>query len=900
VSASPTDRFRRVDTIFDAAVDVPTDEQTAFIDRACGGDEGLRAEVLELVRAYHRSDSVLESPAARIAAPFLEAAAAVAGPVPDRIGPFRVVREVGRGGMGRVFLAERADGQFEQRVALKLIQHGAPGVVRRFVEERRILARLEHPGIARLVDGGVTDGGLPYFAMELVEGEPIDRYCDAHKLTVDRRLELFVAVCDAVSYAHHRLIIHRDLKPSNILVTADGRVKLLDFGIAKLLGAPAGDDATRTGFSAMTPEFAAPEQIRGTPVSTATDVYSLGVLLYLLLTGERPYDVRGKSPAEIERIVCVDTPPRPSSKAPAPLGRRLRGDLDLIVMTALQKPEQRRYQSPAALAQDLQRFRQGRVILARPDSARYRLGKFLRRNRTAVVSGGLVALALVASTVITAAQMVEAQRQRDEARVQRDRAVYEQQRATASSGFMETLLGSVAPSGRPYTTLELLGRARELLERDYAGDPRFVARMMVDLSAHYAAIDNVREQLALLGRAASLAARAGDAETAADAECSIALVQAARENPAAARQHLALGARSLARARATAVRPRMHCLLAQARLAIADDAQDSALVLARRAVALAENAGDTASVAYAEALTTVAIQLQNQNRVRDALDATRQIVATLDRIGRGSTLSMLDTRLAEARFLRDLGEMRTADSVLGGVVRLAQRMNPRYVAAKVSILAGEVAQGRDRPDSAVAAFEAALAEARRTGDAFREQWALERLVALLADYRRFAAGRRRLAELAAITPERDHATLEMLEARFAETGGDPARAYRTYMAALAGRGFPDASDIPPWHRIVLHAAQAALASGDAVGADSLARHVLRLERQMGQDEKRSGDTGLALGLLARARLAEGDSAGARDALRRAITPLEYGFGPDDRRTRETRRMLGALEGGRAR
>ena len=222
MSASPTERFRRVDTIFDAALDIPTEEHTAFIERECAGDEALRVEVLELVRAYHRSESVLESPAARLAAPLLDAAVGADGPVPARIGSFRVVREIGSGGMGRVFLGERADGQFEQRVAIKLIQHGAPGVLRRFVEERRILAMLEHPGMARLVDGGITDGGLPYFAMELVEGEPIDRYCEAHELTLDQRLELFAGVCDAVAYAHQHLVVHRDLKPSNILVTADG------------------------------------------------------------------------------------------------------------------------------------------------------------------------------------------------------------------------------------------------------------------------------------------------------------------------------------------------------------------------------------------------------------------------------------------------------------------------------------------------------------------------------------------------------------------------------------------------------------------------------------------------------------------------------------------------------
>ena len=433
MTALSTDRFRRVDAIFDAAVDAPTGERTALVDREAGGDAALRAEVLDLVRAYRCSDSFLDSPAARIAAPFLETAAAIAGPVPERIGAFRVVREIGRGGMGRVFLGERADGQFDQRVALKLIQHGAPGVVRRFLEERRILARLEHPGVARLVDGGLTAGGLPYFAMELVDGEPIDRYCDARALTLDQRLELFASVCDAMSYAHQHLVIHRDLKPSNILVTADGQVKLLDFGIAKVLGAPAGEDATRTGFSAMTPEFAAPEQVRGEPISTATDVYSLGVLLYLLLTGARPYDVRGKSPAEVERIVCVDDAPRPSSKAPPQWRRRLRGDLDLIVMTALQKQAERRYQSPAALAQDLQRFRQGHAILARPDSARYRLGKFMGRHRTGVAVAALLAVALTGAA--------------SRERVLRNRAEVEARKAKEVEDFLVGVFDVADPNG---------------------------------------------------------------------------------------------------------------------------------------------------------------------------------------------------------------------------------------------------------------------------------------------------------------------------------------------------------------------------------------------------------------------------------------------------------------------
>ena len=470
MSTIPTARFHGVDTVFDVAVDLPASEQAAYIDRVCGDDERLRRDVLEMLHAYQHADSFLELPAARIAAPFLEASAALAGPVPDRIGPFRVVRELGRGGMGRVFLAERDDGQFEQRVAIKVIQAGAPGVVRRFVEERRILALLEHPGIARLLDGGITSTGLPYFAMEVVEGEPIDRYCAGQDLSLDQRLELFVSVCDAVTYAHQHLVIHRDLKPSNILVTPSGQVKLLDFGIATLLrDDPSADDATQTEFKAMTPEFAAPEQILGESISTATDVYALGVLLYMLVSGERPYDVRGKSPTEVARIVCVDDPPKPSTRLPSSLGRRVRGDLDVIVTTALEKEASRRYQSPATLAEDLKRFREGRAILARPASAGYRLGKFVGRHRAAVAAAALLVLGLAGAA--------------SRERVLRNRAEMHAIRAAAVERFLVRVFDVADPDswqereGGSITARELLDRGASRIDSTLAGQPEVQAQL---------------------------------------------------------------------------------------------------------------------------------------------------------------------------------------------------------------------------------------------------------------------------------------------------------------------------------------------------------------------------------------------------------------------------------------
>ena len=302
------------------------------------------------------------------------------------IGPYRLVRELGQGGMGVVYLAERADGQFEQRVALKLIKRGMDSdeILRRFLAERQVLARLSHPHIARLLDGGVTAEGQPYFAMEYVDGVPLHHYCEERSLGFEDRLRLFREVCEAVQYAHRSLVVHRDLKPSNILVTSAGETKLVDFGIAKVLYEDVADrSVTRTDQRLMTPEYAAPEQVRGEPVTTATDVYALGAILYQLLTGRPPHQFTGRSrggavphhlrggPRAAERGPCTRHRRR----------RRLRGDLDIIVLKALRKDPARRYPSVEALLEDLERHRTGLPVRARPDSVAYRARKFLGRHR---------------------------------------------------------------------------------------------------------------------------------------------------------------------------------------------------------------------------------------------------------------------------------------------------------------------------------------------------------------------------------------------------------------------------------------------------------------------------------------------------------------------------------------
>ena len=487
-SASPTDRFRRIDAMFDAALDLSPEEQVAFLAGAAGEDADLREEVARLLDAYRQCDALFGTSAAELAAPLFDSAEllTLAG-APDRIGPWRIVRAIGQGGMGDVYLGERADGQFEQRAALKVIQHGTPGLVRRFLEERRILALLEHPGIARLIEGGLTPGGLPYFAMELVDGVPIDRYCNDHDLSLDARIELLAGVCDAVSYAHHHLVIHRDLKPSNILVTVDGRPKLLDFGIAKLLKET---DRTETQGAVMTPEFAAPEQVLGEAVSTATDVYALGALLYFVLTGTLPHDARDKTLVELAWMHAEKQPPRPSSRVSDPLRRRIRGDLDLIIMTALQKEPARRYQSPDALAEDLRRFLKGHPILARPDTARYRVRKFVGRHRMGVV--------LAASFVVLLAIGLGRER------VLRHRAETEARKAREVGDYLVSIFDVADPFAATTATTgdvtarELLERGTRRIDSTLAGQPEVQAEMRGVLGRAYNSLGLYDKSIALL------------------------------------------------------------------------------------------------------------------------------------------------------------------------------------------------------------------------------------------------------------------------------------------------------------------------------------------------------------------------------------------------------------------
>jgi eukaryotic-like serine/threonine-protein kinase len=494
---SDADRHARADVLLDRLLDVPAGERSGLLDAWCAGDPALRADVerlLELVDApvgWLDPDALTTGLRYR-AVETLEASAhepdAVLG---QCIGRWRLVEELGRGGMGTVYLVERADGEFEQRAALKLVRRGRElaGSARRFETERQILASLDHATIARLLDGGQTSDGRPYFVMEHVVGRPIDRHADDERLTIDERLDLFLRVAAGIEHAHQRLVVHRDIKPSNIIVTRHGEVKLLDFGIARLLSAGEASDEGRQGHAGiLTPDYASPEDVRGGPATTASDVYQLGLLLYELLTGQRAQRVGRPSADALEAVVCRTAAVAPSVRVAqeaetgwaaarqttgAALARRLRGDLDAIVRRALQKDPRDRYASVSELMADVQRYRRGLPVAAAGNGRVYRTRRFMMRHRAPLVSAAVV---LVAAGWLTA-QLAD----------ERLRAMREAERAEQ----VERILGTVflprttAGQASPPAAREYVDHAVRLVQRELAESPAGQARLLARLGTVY-------------------------------------------------------------------------------------------------------------------------------------------------------------------------------------------------------------------------------------------------------------------------------------------------------------------------------------------------------------------------------------------------------------------------------
>jgi eukaryotic-like serine/threonine-protein kinase len=495
-------QWERVKSIFAAALECDPRDRAAFLNGACGGDAEVRLEIESLLAADNSLGDFIEKPPPELKLVFSEHA--TADEVGKRVGAYELVRELGSGGMGTVYLAVRADAAFRKYVAVKLIRKSMESdlVLNRFHKERQILASLEHANIAHLLDAGATTDGQPYLVMEYVEGQHIDEYCKARRLSIRKRVVLFRGVCAAVQYAHQSLIVHRDLKPSNVLVTATGEVKLLDFGIAKLLTGE-GDSAgssTLTGMPLMTPKYASPEQIRGEAVTTVSDVYSLGVILYEQLAGRYPYAVKSLSLWETQRAICNEDVPKPSaavthsdsdartvrtgSKGESTRGRerrsrtlrrQLRGDLDNIVLKAISKESSQLYLSAEALSEDLRRYLDGEPVAAHPPTLSYRALKFVRRNRTTAAAAGALVLTLIAGIVTTSRQTRRAEQERERAESslqtanrERTRADREAATAKAVSDFLQSDVlaqASASIQARPDTKPDPDLKVRTALDR---------------------------------------------------------------------------------------------------------------------------------------------------------------------------------------------------------------------------------------------------------------------------------------------------------------------------------------------------------------------------------------------------------------------------------------------------
>ena len=813
------------------------------------------------------------------------------------LGPWELERPLGQGGMGTVWLARRRDGRFEGSAAIKFLAFALAGAEgeSRFRREGNVLARLTHPNIARLLDAGVSPTGQPYLVLEYVDGIPLDAWCDARGLDVMGRLGLFQQVLAAVAHAHANLIVHRDVKPSNILVTQDGTVKLLDFGIAKLLER-APEDETVTKDQHLTLDSAAPEQIRGEPVSTATDIYALGILLYQLLTQRHPTNEDCPTPAARARAIVEVEPVLPSRTVTDHRLRRLfAGDLDNIVAKALEKDPARRYGTAAAFSDDLTRYLQHLPVSARRATWRYRSAKFMRRNRAAVLTGVVVWLALIGAAVITALQARAA-------RIQRDAALFQTERANAQVEFQALLLSEVGD--RPMTMGEMLDRGRELLSRQYGGNPRFLVPLLLDLSDRYSDIGDRRARADVLHKADSIAAALGDTALVAQARCQRADGLRTEGNYEQAWQMLAAGESLLAR------RPdpvtQVACLKAHNRVAAETGHPDQAEVAARAALAIRKGLGDTLDGSYYDLFDELAHAQTEQGHPRAALATWERAIASMDSSGRGGVMDRVIMQHNAAIALVRLGETAEAERVFHDVLmRAAAADRQGRIDWQPLIHYAETALAQRHADSASKYFAMIVRRADAESNPYwqgrgrfglaRAQIALGQLAEARASAARFAKIARGFAQLKKTDDLVPDTTI--LAGLVLLASGHTAAAQASLLVALRSNGY-SAGTLRTRMRlqpVVLLIGRTALDLGQPALALEYARAVLASAAIDSLTELRSAWVGQARLLEARALLATGDTVAARRAARAAARALTAGAGADHPVTLEAEAFLAPLK-----
>jgi tetratricopeptide (TPR) repeat protein len=792
--------------------------------------------------------------------------------------------------MGSVWLARRSDGRYQGLVAFKLLNLAllGRGGAERFAREGSALARLAHPNIARLLDAGVTGAGQPYLVLEHVDGEPIDRWCEAHALDVNARVRLTLEVLAAVAHAHGKLVLHRDLKPGNILVTPDGRVKLLDFGIAKLIddegqSAPA-TEITQLAGRAFTPDFAAPEQIEGGDVTTATDVYALGVLLYLLLAGRHPTAKATDTPAQRLRSV-VDTEPARLSAAATSATALLRGDLDNICAKALKKLPAERYATVDALADDLRRFLAHEPVSARADSFAYRAAKFVRRHRVGVAAAAVVVLALAAGVVGTAWQAVEAQRQRAQALLQRDRAQALLGRNEAIVNFIDMMFTEAVPSGQGAVLLQMLERSEKLIDGAFGADPTQQAEILRVLGGYYVTLNLPAKQAEVLGRARDIVARVPDRSLQARLACehanSLSLLGKSGEAAKMLDEWIA----------APDIEPAVAASCLQLRAILAQTMADAPAALrhAEAGLARVRTAEPPVPLLEAALLGDVAFAHRLAGRNAEADVAYRQALERLGALGRGEG--------SEAgRMLIGWGLVRYAMSDYAGGLDKFQQVLTHFQRRGDGVfppgIVGNQAFGLEqlgRYPEALAAYGQSLDAARRNGFVGGQVFSLVGRASVQAALAQLPAAQASLDEAAplmqSLPPAHSarirhtlvQARLDLQRGAFEAAG----ERFTRVIELLSAQGAATPA-LASAHRL---RAEVLLKRATPAQARADADQALALARRLQGGNPHSDLTGQAWLTLGRVREADGDTAAARDAWTRAHEELQATLGADHPETR---------------
>jgi serine/threonine-protein kinase len=901
------ERWAEISPYLDRALEMSAEERAGFVATLRAKDEALAALLTTLLdeRNTLSREGFLEEGPLRPPEPSL------AG---QTIGAYTLVSLLGQGGMGHVWLARRSDGRFEGLVAIKLLNASLVGHAgaERFEREGRILARLAHPHIARLIDAGVWVGAQPYLVLEHVAGEPIDRYCDDRALGIDARLRLVLDVLAAVGHAHANLVVHRDLKPSNVLVAADGSVKLLDFGIAKLLqpeaGTAGGTAVTRDGQGALTPEYAAPEQLTAGDITTATDVYALGVLLYVLLAGRHPAGMGVQSAAELVRAIVETEPFRMSEAAPsnaagdrAEIARRrattakklaasLRGDLDNIVAKALRKKPAERYASVSGLADDLRRYLDHDPVSARPDSLLYRARKFARRHRAGVALAVLASVGTLAAGGVAVVQMVEARRQRDA-------ALLEAKKARASSELARFVIDEGAEGARPDVIRGRLDRARTLLQGSWIDDPRIRIHLLLELVPRYLELGDVTTREELIREAHAAMTRIDDPALSAALACVEGAVHVDTGRFDDAEREIGQGLRLLASAGPdNGSWP--ECLLADTYRLIRTGRSRDAVERAQSAVGWLEQRGQRHTTTYSDALHALAASANSAGRFREARSAIRKSIEQRhllygEKYGEGELVSMS----GEVTILRAGGKVLEARDAMEHIVSEWTR-GPGSAPLPDFVMAtrGRVAASLEGYDEAIRFFRQSLDEAKVTR---RQEAALETrafLIAALTEAGRIAEAAELLDETdkdpeAAPRPQgQGRVWLRLAEARLLAAKkelGPAAVRVRETVDGLVAKG---AAHDPRIREAAALGAEIALRQGDLPEACRWATTALDEATEEAIDPRSSAWIGESLLLRARCQLGEAGPAAARADAEAAALHLEANLGPAHSLSRRAREV----------